>query len=237
MPYHARQTFPTNGATTNFEFNFDGGYIDTSHVKAVHTDEDSIETVLTLSEEDFISEFTLQITPALSTGTLLVYRETPVDSALVDFSSGNMFTAANLDLVTKQAILAVAEVADEVQDATAPSDSLQDQIDALQIAAVNSDLNVVVVSGTTDTINASARGTTRVYTNAGAVTVTVAAIGDVTDWNINLIQKGAGQFTLDDSAVTILTSETLVSRTQGACCSLIGVGTDDWVFTGEREAA
>lgn len=104
---------PGDGVTTQHEFNFDGGYISREHVKARITAADGAITEITVVDAMFVNDFTLDLGVAAPVGGVTrIYRETPRDLPLVDFSGGARITAANLDTLTRQAILAVAEAFD-----------------------------------------------------------------------------------------------------------------------------
>lgn len=104
---------PGDGVTTQHEFNFDGGYISREHVKARITAADGAITEITVVDAMFVNDFTLNLGVAAPVGGVTrIYRETPRALPLVDFSGGARVTAANLDTMTRQAILAVAEAFD-----------------------------------------------------------------------------------------------------------------------------
>lgn len=111
---------PGDGVTTQHEFNFDGGYISREHVKARITAADGAITEIAVVDAMFVNDFTLDLGVAAPVGGVTrIYRETPRDLPLVDFSGGARLTAANLDLMTRQAILAAAEAFDAVTYASA----------------------------------------------------------------------------------------------------------------------
>jgi hypothetical protein len=105
--------FPGDGTTVNWEFNFAGGYINRSHVKALIRDEFGAPTDYVLTDDNFITPFTLSITPPVPEGhTLRIYRDTPRDAPLVNFTGGSNFTEANLDLLARQTVMCAAEAFD-----------------------------------------------------------------------------------------------------------------------------
>lgn len=102
--------FPGDGATTVWNLNFAGGYLRREHVKAYTEDAlgNTVERTL-----EFLSDNQIRVTPAVTLGrVLVVYRDTPKDKPLVDFSDGSVVNENNLDLVTEQSIFGVAEMVD-----------------------------------------------------------------------------------------------------------------------------
>jgi hypothetical protein len=60
-----------------------------------------------------IGEFQLRITPPVASGyELMIYRATPRDLPLVDFTDGSQLPEVNLDIVARQSIFVAAESAD-----------------------------------------------------------------------------------------------------------------------------
>lgn len=109
---YATQTFNTDGVETNFEINFQGGYIDKSHVYAYHTDALDVITAIPLTAANWVGPNTVQVTPALAAGSITIYRDTPKGSPLVLFNDGVPLSKANIDKAYKQALFASAEVND-----------------------------------------------------------------------------------------------------------------------------
>jgi hypothetical protein len=74
--------------------------------------------------------------------------------------------------------------------------------------------------------------------SATAITLTLPTQANV-DWpaNVYIQQIGDGQVTIDASAVTIITEETLTTRKKGAPVTLKRLGADLWTLFGSLEAA
>ena len=80
--YFSINRFTGDGTTTQWEFNFSGGYIDQSHVKVLVTDTLGNETVPAYT---WVGPNTISIVPAVAAGyELEVYRDTPKNLPLVD---------------------------------------------------------------------------------------------------------------------------------------------------------
>ena len=106
----SRTIYDTDGATTNWNFSFSSGYIDVAHVKAYTEDANGIRTNITVTPGMLIGQFQLQITPALAAGKVLtIYRDTPKDATLVDFTDESGFSEVALDTNAKQAVFVAAE--------------------------------------------------------------------------------------------------------------------------------
>lgn len=105
--------FPGDGVTEQWEFNFSGGYISREHVKALVQDEFGAPTDIEITDDMFVTAFTLDLGFAVPAGhTLRIYRDTPRETPLVDFIGGSNLTPANLDLLARQAIFVAAEAFD-----------------------------------------------------------------------------------------------------------------------------
>jgi hypothetical protein len=78
-----------------------------------------------------IGEFQLQITPALADNLVLtIYRDTPKDAPLVNFTDESGFSEIALDTNAKQAVMVAAEAIDTVN-----SSDIQGAIEAAESAA------------------------------------------------------------------------------------------------------
>ncbi|AXN53735.1 tail fiber protein [Sphingomonas phage Scott] len=102
--------FPGNGTQTNFEISFAGGYISREHVKAYLRIGQGAETPVSL---EWMDDNVVRYTPAPPLNSVLVvYRETPKDKPLADFSNGAVLTESSLDINAKQAVFIAAEAQD-----------------------------------------------------------------------------------------------------------------------------
>ena len=109
----SRTVYDTDGVTVNWDFSFSGGYLDRGHVKAYVDLPTGERTELTVTPGMFIGPYQLAITPAILSGRkLTIYRDTPKDLPLVDFTDGAGFSEASLDITAKQAVFVSAESVD-----------------------------------------------------------------------------------------------------------------------------
>lgn len=104
------RTFDGDGSQTVWEFNFDGGFISRSHVKIFVTASDG---TITLPVFTWIGDSTINVTPAVATGsTLTIYRDTPKDTPMVNYTDGAILSELNLDRSAEQSVFAAAEMVD-----------------------------------------------------------------------------------------------------------------------------
>jgi hypothetical protein len=114
---YSRSVWIADGATTIWNFQFTGGYIDTTHIRAfvrnVTTNE--LEAVPFNVATDLIGPFQLQIVPAIPAGQeFTILRDTPKDLPIVDFQDGGRITETSLDTNAKQAVFIAAESIDAI---------------------------------------------------------------------------------------------------------------------------
>ncbi|AEZ65053.1 tail fiber protein [Aeromonas phage phiAS7] len=117
-----------------FEFNFDGGYINRSDIKAFMVKDDTRERFdLTLT---FVGPNTVKTNRVVPIGwTILIYRDTPKAKPLAAFQDGAIINAVNLDRNANQAIFSVAEMVDRFDSTvTSVESALKDVYEANQKA-------------------------------------------------------------------------------------------------------
>lgn len=103
--------FSGNGSQTIWAINFSGGYLSRGHVHAVI--EDPATRIRTPAALSFVGPSTVSVAPAVPAGLVLeIYRDTPKDRPLVDFTDGAVLDEGNLDTTTRQAIFVAQEVFD-----------------------------------------------------------------------------------------------------------------------------
>ncbi len=125
---------PGDGSKTNFDFNFGGGYLDKSHIKAYTYDTSNGHTQTVPFE--WLGPNTIKVSPAPATGIhVVIYRDTPKSKPLVDFSTNASMTEKNLDMMAQQAVFAVAEMVDRFDSINAgSSDAIERSVTALSTA-------------------------------------------------------------------------------------------------------
>lgn len=113
MALYATNRFAGDGATTSYEFNFVGKYIDRTHVKAYQEDDATkVRTYINLTDANFLNDTTLKSLPVTPVGsTLVIHRETP-KLPLTDFVNGSRLTEYNMDLVARQGLFVAMEALD-----------------------------------------------------------------------------------------------------------------------------
>jgi hypothetical protein len=103
--------WPGDGVQNTFEISFSGGYISKDHVKSslMFQGGNGVEWPFT-----WVNDFTILTTTPPPLGfTLRVYRETPRNTPLADFSDGAIVTEISLDTNAKQAVFLAAEAQDQ----------------------------------------------------------------------------------------------------------------------------
>ena len=83
----SQTVYATDGTTTDWNFSFSGGYLDKAHVKARTDTPQGFRTEITVTPGMLVGQYQLRVTPALAAGDVLtIYRNTPKDLQLVDFT-------------------------------------------------------------------------------------------------------------------------------------------------------
>lgn len=116
---YSRHVWLSDGTDSLWNFNFTGGYLDKTHVKAKMTSPDGLITeALPINySADFIGPFQLQILPVVPAGyQLTIYRDTPKDLPIVNFVDGGRISEVSLDTNAKQAVFIASETIDSVLD-------------------------------------------------------------------------------------------------------------------------
>jgi hypothetical protein len=109
----SRTAYATDGVTTDWNFNFTGGYLDSTHVKAYTETPEGLRYDVVLAPADLVGSFQLRIKPALVAGNvLIIYRDTPKGLPIVNFTDEAIFSEVALDTNAKQAVFLAAEAAD-----------------------------------------------------------------------------------------------------------------------------
>ena len=105
-----------DGSTTIWNFNFIGGYISTATVFAysMSTDTVPIRSDYVVTQDMFVTPFSLRISPAVPNGhTVVLYRDSRNGGIpFADFVDGGGITEQSLDLTAKQAIFVNQETLD-----------------------------------------------------------------------------------------------------------------------------
>lgn len=150
-----------DGATTDWNFTFSGGYIAPEHVRCYVTDADGVRI---FPEKTLISPFTMRVIPAVPTGsTITIYRDTPKDLPLVEFADGTALTEPALNLMARQSVFIAAEFTDAtttvIDDGALEPYGFKDMVHITYAGA--------------STVNLGDRGRTHYKTDGSAVTVPV----------------------------------------------------------------
>ena len=110
---YSQTHYLADGTTVNWDFYFDGGYLDKAHVKAYKRSAAGVRTELVVSLSDFITDFRIKVKPAVAAGdTLVIFRDTPKGVPLVDWKSKAVITKEDLAITAAQALFVSAEATD-----------------------------------------------------------------------------------------------------------------------------
>lgn len=170
----SKTLYDTDGSTTVWDFNFEGGYILQDHIKAYTETPAGLRTPIVVTPAMLIGPWQLQITPALTAGNVLViYRATPKDAPMVDFVDRGGVSEIALDTVARQAIFVAAEASDDV--ATSNIDAAVEAASDAAASAVAAAASAASVAGQSAAAQASADDAA-----ASALEAAVAA-GSLTD--------------------------------------------------------
>lgn len=161
----SRSIFATDGVSTIWDFSFSGGYLDRTHIKAYVQPPVGERTDLVLNyDTQLIGPFQLRITPALASGSELhIYRDTPKNLPLVDFTDGAVNSEIALDTNAKQAVFVAAEATDLV-NLIKPEELIQlisdadDNAVAAAAGAASASASAVSASSSASSASASASG-------------------------------------------------------------------------------
>lgn len=165
--YKSIVAYTGDGVTTRWAINFDGGYIDPSHVRTKIGASDTAAV--------FDGPGTVVVTPAVASGTTFkIQRATPSSTSLADFADGAGITEQNLDILARQAIMVAAEAYDRtVEYTTAVSGgdfSAAVSAAAAEAAATAAAAAIVAVSGTiASTVASQIAAAVTGYLTAGSV--------------------------------------------------------------------
>lgn len=181
----SRTVYTTDGVTTFWDFSFTGGYLDGSHVKAYTVTSEGIRTEL--AGVTLVGPYQIKVSPALAAGaTLVIYRDTPKDLPLVDFTDESGFSEISLDTNAKQAVFIAAETLDALDftpDAAASASATAAANSALAAAgsALAAELSAASIN-TANLVNTSTNQTvsgTKTFSNPiqGSVTGSAGTAG------------------------------------------------------------
>lgn len=166
-------------APTVVDFNFAGGYINRSHIKAYILDTTTFaRTDVTVLAEHFVTDWRLQLPVSVPVGSVLrVYRDTPKDAPLVDFTNGARINEGNLDLVAQQATFVAAEAIDQlegsgVEEGFAAATAAANSADDAAASAVAAAASAAAALGSQNSAAASASAAS---TSAGAAAASQSA--------------------------------------------------------------
>lgn len=184
----SRTLYTTDGTTTVWDFAFSDGYLDKSHVKARVDTPGGLRTEIVVTPSMLVGEFQLAIIPALSAGnTLTIYRDTPKDAPLVNFTDEAGFSEIALDTNARQAVMVAAETADEVNTSDIGIASESAVAAAASAATASSSASAAAASA-----SAAAASAVAAAASVGALTADLASTAPSKGASIVAHDDGAG---------------------------------------------
>jgi hypothetical protein len=173
---NSQVSYLADGVTTVWDFSFAGGYIDKAHVFAQKLNPlTGAVTDIPISVGAWIGPFQLSLSPPVENGyELTIYRNTPKDVPLVDFTDKANLTEASLDLNARQAIFVAAESSDGLNVAIDSVSEIVNYVESARVysEAADADAAAALVSKNQAAASASAANTSAINasgfaTNAG----------------------------------------------------------------------
>ena len=158
----SQTSYDTDGTTTVWNFSFAGGYIERAHVKVQLMDKVTLNIVqVPITEANFIGDFQLQLIPAFPIGAeLTIYRDSPKDVPLVNFTDKAALTESSLDLNARQAIFVAAESSDQLATSLQAVSQVTAQVEAAKNFAESAEASAAGASASAASAAASAVTTT-----------------------------------------------------------------------------
>ena len=138
-----------DGSTTDWNFNFSGGYISTDHVFAYSLSNGAtpIRNDYVITGASFVSQFVLRISPAVPSGhTLVIFRDSRNNGLpLADFVDGGGISETDLDAIARQSIFVNQETLDSATTQYQTSQpELFEQLSSATLAEVNAKLDLLL---------------------------------------------------------------------------------------------
>lgn len=137
---YATMTAPGDGIKTVWDFNFAGaegtpGYISKDHVKCyITTGITQVDVAVTPGM--WVTPTSIRVTPAVAAGsTITIYRDTPKERPLVNFTTTAVLNEFNLDLAARQSVYASAEVLDQFATTREGLETINEVIEYVNIKA------------------------------------------------------------------------------------------------------
>lgn len=202
-------SYAGDGTTTEFPFNFAGGQLSLSNVKAYTYDTASgLTNALTLTSDMFLNDSTLKLPNPIPEGQyLVIYRDTQKTEPLVDYSTNAVMNEENLDKSNKQAIFVAAEMADRFDAINASS---ADAITRSFTALTTANAAKAAADASTATANAASDDAASAKSQAAAAVSTADAAKTTADGI-----DAKAQTALDNSSAAVTTANDAKTTADG----------------------
>lgn len=165
--------FTGDGVKTVYDINFAGGYLYKADIRAYKVSPASAKADVTITAVDG-NRVTLSA-PVDAGWTLVIYRDTPKNSPLVDFSDNSIVNERNLDTNFQQAIFSVAEMLDRFDDTVQFTLDAYTAAENARVSATNALASEQAAAGSSASAAASAATASAAAGNAAASQAVAAA--------------------------------------------------------------
>jgi len=179
----------------------------------------------------------------LTSSTVSGFLETDFDQIKDAFQDGGV-EVVYLQLANGVQITGILDEDDMTSDSAvscATQQSIKKYVDDEVATKTDEAITLNDQTGTTYTLVLTDVSKLVTLSNASAITMTVplnSSVAYPTGTQILLYNKGAGQVTVAATGgVTIRTSSTLLMREQYSMATLVKIATDEWIISGDMEAA
>ena len=177
-----QNSFTGNGSTTSFTFTFP--YLSPSHVKAKVNGVDTTDFT--------VSGSTVTFTTAPSSGAaVFIYRLTPSDALLADYTAGSAIRESDLETSFKQILYVSQETEDSAlsTDASAIASTATLALNNAAAAQTAANAATATANAATVTANAASAGVTAANAAAAAASASAAAATNFTQDGTGAVQR------------------------------------------------
>lgn len=231
--------FTGDGATIVYDINFAGGYLYKADIRAYKVSPTSAKADVEIVAVDD-NRVTLAA-PVEAGWTLVIYRDTPKNAPLVDFSDNSIVNERNLDTNFQQAVFAVAEMLDRFDDTvtfTLDAYAAAERAEASEAAALASEQAAAASASVAS--SASATATTASSQASASATSAATAAGQATSSAANAAASAntagqASEVAVDAAAaasVSAAIATSAASAADSAALIVQNVGGVSWLPAG-----
>lgn len=204
--------FTGDGVKIVYDVNFAGGYLYKADIRAYKVSPTSVRADVEIVAVDD-NRVTLAA-PVEAGWTLVIYRDTPKNSPLVDFSDNSIVNERNLDTNFQQAIFSVAEMLDRFDDTVQFTLDAYTAAENARVSAANALASEQAAAGSSASAAASA-ATAAAAAGSAAVSQAAAAASEAQSAT-NAVAAATGAATASAAASSAGASATLATNKAAA---------------------